>query len=215
MHFDPEDYDAWYTSRRGAWIGQQEFALLLRLLKPDAGASLLEVGCGTGYFSRRFARAGLRVTGIDPDPAMLDFARQQDGWLDYFSADARRLPFAAGSFDYCAAITSLCFISDPRQALSEMWRVCRLGVLLGVLNRHSLLRYQKQYSPGYAGVRWDDWGAVQDWVRALRPAPTRVSHQTAVLFPGGGILARGLEPLFAPWLPWGGFLGVGLVKSGH
>jgi SAM-dependent methyltransferase len=215
MPLEPAAYDAWYYTPRGRWIGRREFSLLRQLLQPVTGTSLLEVGCGTGYFSRRFARAGLQVTGSDPDPAMLDFARQQDGRIEYLQADARRLPFAAGSFDYCAAITSLCFISEPSLALSEMWRVSRRGVVLGVLNRRSMLHLQKLHCSGYAGARWDDRSAVHDWVRELTPTPIRVRFQTAVLFPGGGILGRGLEPLLAPWLPWGGFLCVGLVKSGH
>ena len=64
---DPAAYEAWYHAPRGAWIGDREFSLLTSLLHPQPGASLLDVGCGTGWFSRRFAEFGLRVTGIDPD----------------------------------------------------------------------------------------------------------------------------------------------------
>lgn len=41
-------YDAWYDSQRGRWIGETEFSLLCKLLMPQAGASLLDVGCGSG-----------------------------------------------------------------------------------------------------------------------------------------------------------------------
>ena len=51
--------------------------VLQNLLSPEAGASLLDVGCGAGHFSRRFARVGFSVTGIDPDFAALKFARVQ------------------------------------------------------------------------------------------------------------------------------------------
>jgi len=68
----PEQYDAWYRTPRGAWIGDTEFRLLLRLLAPQRGETLLDVGCGTGYFTRRCAReAGLQATGVDPDPQWL------------------------------------------------------------------------------------------------------------------------------------------------
>jgi 2-polyprenyl-3-methyl-5-hydroxy-6-metoxy-1,4-benzoquinol methylase len=69
--------EAWYHTRRGQWIGDREFNLLQNLLSPEAGASLLDVGCGAGHFSRRFARVGFSVTGIDPDFAALKFARVQ------------------------------------------------------------------------------------------------------------------------------------------
>lgn len=213
MKYDPASYEAWYHTHRGRWIGQREFALLWKLLAPRSGASLLDVGCGTGHFSRRFAAAGLEVTGVDPDPAMLAFARQQGAGIGYVEGDAQALPFADAVFDYASAVTSLCFVPDPQRALQEMWRVARRGVVLGVLNRRSLLYSRKRRSPGYAGARWDDRDTVRTWLRELRPAPARVQFGTAVLLPGGGVLARRLEPWLAPWLPWGGFLAVGLVKS--
>ncbi|MBI3918343.1 MAG: class I SAM-dependent methyltransferase, partial [Betaproteobacteria bacterium] len=72
----PEQYDAWYRTPRGRWIGENEHRLLEALLAPAPGESLLDVGCGTGYFTRKFARRELPVTGVDLDPAMLDFARR-------------------------------------------------------------------------------------------------------------------------------------------
>ena len=107
---DPAAYDAWYASQRGRWIGDVETALLLRLLECRGGDAILDVGCGTGYFSRRLAQAGFRVTGIDNDPGALGFAASKDAGIRYLQADARRLPFADRSFDCAVAVTSLCFI---------------------------------------------------------------------------------------------------------
>jgi len=68
---DAAAYDAWYETARGRWIGDTEYRLLHRVLAPSPGDSLLDVGCGSGHFTRRFARGGLRVTGLDPDAGML------------------------------------------------------------------------------------------------------------------------------------------------
>ena len=51
---NPAIYDTWYQSSKGNWIGQQEFSLLLKLFSPEDGQSLLDVGCGTSYFSQHF-----------------------------------------------------------------------------------------------------------------------------------------------------------------
>jgi SAM-dependent methyltransferase len=208
---DPAIYEAWYHTPRGAWIARREFALIRRLLPLEPGASLLEVGCGSGHFARRFAAAGLAVTGLDPDRAALDYARTLESGIAWVEGDARTLPFADGAFDYCAAITALCFVPDPARALQEMWRVARRGVVLGLLNRHSLLHWRKAGTGGYAGARWDSAAAVRAWAATLRPPP-RLALGSALLLPGGGPPARLLDPLAPPRPLWGGFLAAGLVK---
>lgn len=157
---DPATYEAWYHTPRGRWVGDREFILLRNLLKTGKEGSLLDVGCGTGYFSRRFARLGLSVTGIDPDPEALNFARQQGGDIHYLHGNAMELPFHDNAFDYTIAVTSLCFVEDPLQALREMWRVTQHSLALGLLNRHSLLHWEKQGQGSYAGARWDTAGEV-------------------------------------------------------
>lgn len=76
---DTARYEAWYRTPRGAWMAQREFALLMRLLQPVRGATLLDAGTGTGHFARRFADAGLRVTGLDPDGDALAYAQTLGG----------------------------------------------------------------------------------------------------------------------------------------
>ncbi|MGC9160715.1 class I SAM-dependent methyltransferase, partial [Acidithiobacillus sp.] len=71
---DPASYDAWYDTARGRWIGMAEFRLLSRLLQARPGDTLLDVGCGTGWFTRRFAEEDLLASGLDPNPDWLAFA---------------------------------------------------------------------------------------------------------------------------------------------
>ena len=206
----PDDYEGWYETARGRWIAQREFDLMMRLLKPPAGSTLLDAGCGPGHFTRRFAAAGLHVTGLDPDAAMLDYAHRRDG-ADYLLGTATAFPFDDNSFDYVTAVTSLCFITDAEQALREMWRVARRAVLLGLLNRRSLLYRQKHGHGAYRGARWDRPADVRHWAQSLTPAP-RARMRSAIFLPDGGMPARSVEPLLPKWLPFGGFLAVRLGK---
>jgi len=208
---DPADYEAWYQTPRGHWIGDREFILLQQLLKPKARTSLLDVGCGTGHFSRRFAGLGLSVTGVDPNPAVLKFAMTQGGNIRYMQGNALELPFADNSFEYTVAVTSLCFIEDPLQALREMWRVTRHTLALGLLNRRSLLHWKKQGQGSYSGARWDTAGEVmKEWIPLLTPAPKKIGVRSAIFLPQGTRFARLSEQWLSCSLLLGGFLAVGL-----
>lgn len=211
---DPAAYENWYQTPRGRWIGEREASLLLALMRPVPGGTLLDAGCGTGYFSRQFADAGLTVTGLDPDAAMLDYARRQSGGVAYIRGAAERLPFDDECFDYSAAVTSLCFVTDPSAALAELWRVSRRGVALGLLNRRSLLHAKKRGGGGYSGARWDSWASASRWIAQLTPPVVMHAHRTAIVLPGGGLFARLTEPLNFGRLPWGGFLAVYIARRG-
>lgn len=211
---NPNEYEAWYQTARGSWIAGREFGLMMRLMNPPTGATLLDIGCGTGHFSRRFAAAGLRVTGLDPDAAMLDYARELGGGVDYLRGTGTVLPFDDNAYDHVAAVTSLCFIADPERALREMWRVSRRAVLLGLLNRRSLLYRQKRGHGAYRGARWDTPAEVRRWARRLEPAP-QITVRSAIFLPSGGVFARAVEAVLPGTLPWGGFLAILLCQPDH
>jgi len=212
----PADYDAWYDTPRGRWIGALEFALLVRLLDARPAETLLDVGCGTGYFSRRFSReAGLKVTGMDIAPDMLDLAHGKAPEILLARADAACLPFVDCAFDHVVAITSLCFVADESRVLREMARVARRRVVLGLLNRHSLLYWQKGADErgGYAGARWHSRAEARTMLAGAGLQGIRVA--SAIFHPAGGSVAQALEARLPASLPFGGFLAVaGTPHSG-
>jgi len=138
-------YEAWYETS-GHRADRMEKALLKRLLAGFSRAhTLLEVGCGTGHFTRWFGEQGLQAMGLDLSPPMLAEAVRL-GNPPYVQGEALALPFLDGAFDLVALITTLEFVTDPAQVLAEATRVARLGLILGVLNRQSLLAWQRKRS---------------------------------------------------------------------
>lgn len=201
----PAAYDAWYGSTRGRWIGDREFALLARLLDARPGETLLDVGTGTGYFARRFARErGMKVTGIDTDADMLAFARGASPGIEFVQDDATRLPFADAGFDHVVAVTSLCFVADDARAVREMARVARRRVALGLLGRRSLRWWRKHGTGAYAGARWHDGAQARALLADAGLREIRCGH--AVFLPDGGKIARMIESFLPAALPCGGFL---------
>lgn len=212
---DPASYHAWYQTPRGAWIGDTELGLLGDLLRPRPGETLLDVGCGAGYFAMGFAAQGLGVTGLDPDRQALAFLRGRSPMIPVVGGSAEALPFGDGVFDHAVAVTSLCFVARPARAIAELWRVSRRAVVLGLLHRRSLLYLAKRGRGGYQGARWDVLSDVRAWVEPLSPRP-ELQVRWAVFLPGAGSPGRLMESRIPRRLPLGGFLAVCLrrAKSG-
>ncbi len=205
---NPADYEAWYVTPRGRWIGETEYALAARQLAAQAGDSLLDVGCGTGWFTRRAAADGLHATGLDPNPDWLNFARAHSNPnLKWVEGDARALPFEDASFDHVLSIAALCFVDDERQAVAECVRVARRRFAIGWLNRDSLLYRQKGRGGGSGAYRGARWHSAQE-VRALfSNLPVRnLKLRSAIFIPSGTGCATWLEQGVPKVLPWGGLL---------
>jgi len=202
-------YEEWYAGP-GRQADRMEKQLLTRLLGdfPNAGTAL-DVGCGTGHFSRWLANQGLRVAGVEISPAMLERRSRTDG-VSYVLGDALVLPFADRSFDLAIFVTTLEFVNDPGCALREAVRVARAGLLLGILNRCSLLAVKRKASgkPPWDMARFFSPHELAGLVRdAAGGRIIRTHCRTTTLWP-------------LPWLgslpiPGGGFIGmsVGLDPS--
>jgi len=198
------EYDGWYQTPRGRWIGETEFALLKRMLKPVQDASLIDIGCGTGYFTRLLAReVHGELVGVDPDEESLCFARAHAVRGErYENARGETLPFADRTFDFSISVAALCFIPDEQQAVREMLRVTKKRFAIGLLNRHSLLWRDKGRGGGkgaYQGAHWQTAAEVRALVAGL--PVTNLQLRSVIVLPGGGFAARLVERLWpSPWL---------------
>ena len=133
------EYDSWYDTAVGQMYDQLEKSAVLKVLPPaKPGDRLLDVGCGTGHWSRFFRSLGFEVVGIDISPEMIEVARSRDLVHCRFEvADACRLPFNDASFEIVAAMATIEFISDSGVAVEEMFRCVKPdgSVIVGTLNR--------------------------------------------------------------------------------
>ena len=124
---------AWERLERGN-VGSQ--TLLVELIDPRPGESVLDVGTGSGGLALLAARSGARVTGIDVAEDGIERARARaaEANLDvrFDVGDAQSLPYANAAFDVVASTFGVIFASDHRRAAREIARVCRPGGRLGL-----------------------------------------------------------------------------------
>ncbi|KAK6944418.1 Methyltransferase type 11 [Dillenia turbinata] len=126
----------------------EEFKMAQEYFKPAEGGVLVDVSCGSGLFSRKFAKSGTyaRVVALDFSENMLrqcyDFIRSDDTILPtnlaLVRADVSRLPFSSGSVDAVHAGAALHCWPSPSNAVAEINRILRSG---GVFVGTTFLRY--------------------------------------------------------------------------
>ena len=91
----------------------------------------LDAGCGNGAFTEEiFANCQpAAVTGIDPSPSQIEYARERPGVskAQFHVGDAQALPFADASFDVATMALVIAFIPDAAKATAELVRVVKPG----------------------------------------------------------------------------------------
>lgn len=136
------EFNAWAERGKGASMERHHAPITERAIARmglKAGDRVLDLGCGSGWASRRLAReVGPRglVVGVDISDAMIREAQAADNPpnVRFFAAPAERLPAEDGLFTHVLSIESFYYYADQRAVLDELRRVLapsgRLSLLM-------------------------------------------------------------------------------------
>lgn len=156
-----QEFNQWAADGRGEemeghHISIAEQTLALMDLKP--GDSVLDLGCGAGWATRKLAKAvdGLsangeagRAIGLDISDEMINRARDANKdvpGIGFVCGPADHLPFESGSFDKVLSIESFYYYPDQDKVLDELRRVLVPGGKLYILIN--------LYTENHYSLRW-------------------------------------------------------------
>ncbi|HDL02839.1 MAG TPA: class I SAM-dependent methyltransferase [candidate division Zixibacteria bacterium] len=119
-----ESYDS--ESVKVQWHGP---AMIFGLMYPYvmAGQTLLDLGIGTGLGAMPFHKAGLKISGIDSSPTMLEQCRKKDLGFDLVLHDLEQTPWPFKENTYNHIISTGVFhsLGDLRDIIGEAARVLK------------------------------------------------------------------------------------------
>lgn len=112
------------------WAEREEEMLnvyvnVLLKLKVNRKTSLLDIGCGTGFFCKLAADNEAIVTGFDATPQFLKIAKERVPEGNFYEGDMEELPFKDNMFDIVTGFNSFQFAGDTQNALEEAHRVLK------------------------------------------------------------------------------------------
>jgi SAM-dependent methyltransferase len=114
----------------------------LKALPEVQGKEVIELGCGTAYFSAWLARRGARPVGVDVTPAQLETARQmqRETGIEFplLEANAEEVPLPDASFDVVVSEYGASIWCDPYKWIPEAARLLRPGGELVFLRNSTL-----------------------------------------------------------------------------
>lgn len=123
---------------------KEEYALIMKLLPPKKGDSVLDMGCGNGELgSFIVSTTGAKVTFSDPNnyPKLAG--------KDFVQCGMGKTPFADNSFDKIYSLLVVSHVEDVDAGLKEMHRISRGQILLTTTNQYVVWFYKLAHFLGF------------------------------------------------------------------
>lgn len=127
---------------------------LLRLVAPSIEDNILDLACGSGFFSTALAETGTRVIGIDISPELISLAKKRAGdneRLTFKLSPSAKLAIADKKITKAISVLAIQNIAEVKETFAEVARVLKPGGLFYLVLNHPAFRIPKTSSWG-----WDE-----------------------------------------------------------
>ncbi|MBS0290531.1 MAG: methyltransferase domain-containing protein [Proteobacteria bacterium] len=100
---------------------------VVALLELAPGAQVIDLGCGSGVFTKLLAERGFNCMALDLSLPLLKLGKKQLETVDFIQADVEALPFLDNSIDILMLSCLVHHLPDPSKCAEQAFRVLKPG----------------------------------------------------------------------------------------
>lgn len=156
-------YDESFSENPDSYQKQVILPNITRMLSPEVGDKILDLACGSGFFSATFAETGAKVLGVDISPELIEIAKKRisekakDAAVKtgpslnarFEVSPAEKFSALPGSFNKAAIILAIQNIEDVKKTLENCFNALAPKGKLFIVMNHPAFRIPKASSWGF------------------------------------------------------------------
>jgi len=162
---------------------------LSRLMDLHVGEKVLDLACGTGFFSGIFAQTvgSKNVVGVDIGKQLITIAKKNNPEIDFQVSSAQDLSiFPANNFDKIAIVLAIQNIAEVKAMLLELKRVVKPTGSVYIVMNHPAFRIPKRSGWGFDEATGQQYRRIDGYLRESKEEidmkPGSTQNQTTVSF---------------------------------
>lgn len=103
-----------------------EMPAMLKILKNQVkNKKVLDLGCGSGIFTKKLKQLGARVVGLDLSKSLIDIAIRENPKIDFYVADSRKTQFNNSQFDIISSSLMIHYLKNLDPVFKEANRILK------------------------------------------------------------------------------------------
>ncbi len=165
-------YDGWMGQKGGDYHRQVAIPALLRLLEPQAGELVLDVGAGQGVLAPYLQEAGMAYLGVEASPKLVQRARKRHRQARFVQGDAcaltKNVEIKAERFDTAVFLLSIQDMDPLNKVLKNAAWALKPGGRLVILMTHPCFRIPRQSGWGWDEQRKLRFRRIDSYLTSLR-----------------------------------------------
>ena len=148
------EYDESFSSNPDSYQKQVILPNIARMVAPVSGDKILDLACGSGFFSEAFASAGAEVLGVDISPELIEVAKNRMGdksnlRIKFESSSAEKLSVEKEKFNKAVIVLAIQNIEDVKKTLENCSNALMPGGKLFIVMNHPAFRIPKSSAWGF------------------------------------------------------------------